>query len=189
MLRKDPTGCLETETHLLRRSGYYFAARVRGRLVRRAGTWSERDYRALETAQRSEPIPVLQMDDRTWWWFQGEFWRENEGLDGSDVRALILERRAKQQKRIERAKTLYSTQGGPPPPRPDEPLPSGREPITDDVKMFVWKRDGGRCVSCGSRERLEFDHIIPIAMGGSNTARNLQLLCETCNRQKGATLA
>jgi hypothetical protein len=25
-------------------------------------------------------------------------------------------------------------------------------------------------------------------MGGSNTARNLQLLCETCNRAKGASI-
>ena len=41
---------------------------------------------------------------------------------------------------------------------------------------------------CGSRERLEFDHIIPVSKGGSNTARNLELRCETCNRQKGATI-
>lgn len=60
-----------------------------------------------------------------------------------------------------------------------------RKPLPRDVKMFVWQRDGGRCVQCGSNERLEFDHIIPWADGGSDTARNLQLLCETCNRRKG----
>jgi 5-methylcytosine-specific restriction endonuclease McrA len=38
------------------------------------------------------------------------------------------------------------------------------------------------------RERLEFDHIIPVSKGGSNTARNLELRCETCNRKKGATI-
>src|SRR5690606_11117267 len=58
----------------------------------------------------------------------------------------------------------------------------GREPIPDEVKVFVWKRDAGKCVKCGSQEALEFDHIIPLAMGGSNTQRNLQLLCETCNK-------
>jgi 5-methylcytosine-specific restriction endonuclease McrA len=43
-------------------------------------------------------------------------------------------------------------------------------------------------MNCGSQERLEFDHIVPVAMGGSGTVRNVQLLCETCNREKGATL-
>lgn len=63
-----------------------------------------------------------------------------------------------------------------------------REPIPESVRLFVWQRDRGQCVKCGSRERLEFDHIIPIAAGGSNTERNVQLLCETCNRSKGATI-
>ena len=37
---------------------------------------------------------------------------------------------------------------------------------------------------CGSRERLEFDHIIPHSKGGSNTVRKLELRCEVCNRVK-----
>ena len=44
---------------------------------------------------------------------------------------------------------------------------------------------GGTCIECGSRERLEFDHIVPVSRGGSNTARNLELRCEPCNRRKG----
>jgi 5-methylcytosine-specific restriction endonuclease McrA len=44
-------------------------------------------------------------------------------------------------------------------------------------------------VKCGSQRSLEFDHIIPVALGGSNTARNIQLLCEGCNRAKGAALS
>ena len=57
-----------------------------------------------------------------------------------------------------------------------------RRPIPQDVQILVWNRDGGKCVKCGSTERLEFDHIIPISRGGSTTTRNLQLLCEKCNR-------
>jgi holliday junction DNA helicase RuvB len=59
-----------------------------------------------------------------------------------------------------------------------------RHGIPPDVRREVWRRDGGKCVKCGSRERLEYDHIIPVTRGGSNTARNIELLCETCNRAK-----
>ena len=59
-----------------------------------------------------------------------------------------------------------------------------REPIPQDVQDRVWNRDGGRCVKCGSNIKLEFDHIIPFSKGGANTYRNLQLLCEKCNRKK-----
>jgi hypothetical protein len=65
---------------------------------------------------------------------------------------------------------------------------TSREPIPEHVRMFVWQRDEGRCVKCGSRERLEYDHIIAVANGGSTTERNIQLLCESCNRSKGANI-
>ncbi len=59
-----------------------------------------------------------------------------------------------------------------------------REPISQETQDRVWNRDGGKCVKCGSAEKLEFDHIIPFSKGGANTYRNLQLLCEKCNRTK-----
>jgi hypothetical protein len=63
-----------------------------------------------------------------------------------------------------------------------------RERIPDSVRLFVWQRDRGQCVKCGSQQRLEFDHIIPVVEGGSSTERNVQLLCETCNRSKGSVI-
>lgn len=56
--------------------------------------------------------------------------------------------------------------------------------ISPDVKKAVWERDGGRCVICGSRRQLEYDHHIPFSKGGSNTERNIRILCKECNRKK-----
>jgi 5-methylcytosine-specific restriction endonuclease McrA len=63
-----------------------------------------------------------------------------------------------------------------------------REPVPEKVRREVWRRDKGRCVKCGSQEKLEYDRIIHVSKGGANKARNLQLLCEKCNRQKGASI-
>ncbi len=60
--------------------------------------------------------------------------------------------------------------------------------IPEDVRFEVWRRDGGKCVKCGSQRGLELDHIIPFSKGGSNTARNIQILCEACNRDKGDSI-
>ncbi len=63
-----------------------------------------------------------------------------------------------------------------------------RDRISETVRSEVWRRDGGKCLRCGSRIRLEFDHIVPVSLGGSDTARNIELLCEACNRSKGARI-
>ncbi|MFX1478488.1 MAG: HNH endonuclease [Promethearchaeota archaeon] len=56
--------------------------------------------------------------------------------------------------------------------------------IPAEVKREVWKRDKGRCVNCGGKEDVEYDHIIPFSKGGSNTATNIQILCKRCNLEK-----
>ena len=69
----------------------------------------------------------------------------------------------------------------------EEPKQRSRR-ISQRVKDQVWNRDGGKCVECGTNEDLEFDHIIPHSKGGANTYRNIQLLCEHCNRTKSAKI-
>ena len=56
--------------------------------------------------------------------------------------------------------------------------------VSKQVREIVWDRDQGRCTECGSNEKLEFDHIIPYSKGGSNSEKNIQLLCQECNRKK-----
>lgn len=43
---------------------------------------------------------------------------------------------------------------------------------------------GGKCLSCGSTDRVEADHVIPLSRGGSNYIDNIQPLCRICNASK-----
>lgn len=45
-------------------------------------------------------------------------------------------------------------------------------------------RDGNQCVQCGSTGRLEVDHILNVARGGTHDLDNLQTLCAACHRKK-----
>jgi hypothetical protein len=56
--------------------------------------------------------------------------------------------------------------------------------IPREVRQRVWQRYGGRCAECGASDYLEFDHIVPVARGGSNSDANVQLLCRKCNLKK-----
>ena len=62
--------------------------------------------------------------------------------------------------------------------------------ITMATKRIVWERDGGCCVwplagggGCGSRRRIQFDHILAGARGGSAEPENIRLLCAEHNAQ------
>jgi 5-methylcytosine-specific restriction endonuclease McrA len=47
---------------------------------------------------------------------------------------------------------------------------------------------GGKCAYCRRRidDKYHVDHITPIARGGGNDRKNLQILCVPCNLSKGA---
>lgn len=46
---------------------------------------------------------------------------------------------------------------------------------------------GKGCARCGAQSDLTIDHIVPLAKGGTNDERNLQILCAPCNRRKGVS--
>ena len=61
--------------------------------------------------------------------------------------------------------------------------------IPSEVKKEVWKRDGGRCVTCGETKNLHFDHDLPFSKGGTSiSAKNVRLLCMKHNLQKSARI-
>jgi DNA polymerase III gamma/tau subunit len=74
--------------------------------------------------------------------------------------------------------------------RPATQAPESRSRyIPAPVRHFVWRRDKS-CTfvdpetgkRCGSRYRLQLDHIIPFALDGENTAENLRLRCHAHNQ-------
>jgi hypothetical protein len=146
-------------------------------------TWSKGQFRNLSKQQNAEPVLVLHdiASSTRWWWFNDRFYTESEGLLPVEVKALILEKQRKKEARVRRAIAWMEHE-------PTIGEATRRTSISDKIKIFVWQRDNGKCVKCGSQHNLEFDHDIPISMGGSNSARNLQLLCESCNRAKGGSL-
>ena len=55
--------------------------------------------------------------------------------------------------------------------------------VPSSVKLEVWKRDKGRCVTCGCSDNLHFDHIIPYSQAGSSKdSKELQTLRSTTSR-------
>lgn len=53
------------------------------------------------------------------------------------------------------------------------------------IRNKIIARDGDSCLCCGSKEKLELDHVKPLSRGGSNDEDNFQILCSHCNKKKG----
>ena len=94
---------------------------------------------------------------------------------------LILEFVDKERRKFERLKNKFSGI------KPEE-LKYERTRIPESVRIAVWRRDQGKCAKCGGRENLEYDHIVPVSKGGGNTERNIELLCQNCNRSKSSRI-
>ena len=145
--------------------------------------------------QLEKPICLIRDDSsNTQWAYKGfvvtaEEKEKDIGIPRPEYRRLSQEEKAQQvmeavttqEKRVQKLSKLSSLENR-------MSKAAKRQPISDEVRMFVWQRDKGRCVQCGSNEKLVFDHIIPAAKGGSNTERNLQILCELCNRTKSDSM-
>jgi 5-methylcytosine-specific restriction endonuclease McrA len=62
----------------------------------------------------------------------------------------------------------------------------------EDVRNFIFNRDGKMCVECGEKQNLQVDHIVSVYrtirgefdINKLNTSDNLQTLCGSCNAAK-----
>jgi 5-methylcytosine-specific restriction endonuclease McrA len=52
----------------------------------------------------------------------------------------------------------------------------------------IYQSQSGRCAGCGLDLSIscQADHKLPLSRGGTNWPSNIQLLCQPCNRSKGA---
>ncbi len=82
----------------------------------------------------------------------------------------------------------------------DSKAPSNGRTISRHIKNIVFRRAHGACENriepnpdtkalnhakkCGSTYKLEFEHVMPIAIGGDSSLQNIQLLCRSCNLQR-----
>ncbi len=137
------------------------------------------DLLPLQLLDQAEEAPV-KWKTRFWLYKGNIFVTTQKILRLEQVHLLILEEFDKEREYFERLMRKHSYG--------EDHQTYTRIRIPEAVRIEVWRRDGGKCAICGSRENLEYDHIIPVSKGGSNTARNIELLCEKHNRSKGAKI-
>ncbi len=110
------------------------------------------------------PRFVLETPGEAIWLFRGEWIVADPELSLEDLTAVI-----------------GASEGG-------QGRPGLHPGLDPEAIRFVWERDAGRCVQCGSVANLEVMHVVPPYLGGAETAANLELLCRNCVRDRSHQL-
>jgi hypothetical protein len=134
-----------------------------------------------EKRAKAADIEPIKTDDNLWE-FKGFIYEITGFYNDEQAKLMILEEFDKERRYFERLRLKFGSNS-------QSKVMTERPRIPENVRIEVWRRDGGKCARCGSRINLEYDHIVPISKGGSNTARNIELLCEKCNRSKSNNIA
>lgn len=65
-----------------------------------------------------------------------------------------------------------------------------RREFSPKVMVAAYERSKGKCEACGADlrpGRIQYDHVLPCAFGGSPTLENCAVLCSSCHGRKTAT--
>lgn len=82
---------------------------------------------------------------------------------------------------------IHDWHGGHPSRKVRNLMRSKWESMSRRIRPIILEQDDFTCQICGDTDGpLEIDHIVPLALGGTNDIENLQVLCRSCNRRKGA---
>jgi hypothetical protein len=128
------------------------------------GTLSFEEWAKRASGHGRAPRFILEIEGEAIWLFNGDWIVADPALSLDDLSAVI------------------APGGG------EGSRPGPHAGLDPEVVQFVWERDAGRCVRCGSVANLEVDRIVPVYLGGADTAANLQLLCRNCVRDKSHQL-
>lgn len=140
----------------------------RGRLTDN-GKFKEAALAFKSGTRPPERVRVYEKIKKGIWSYNGVFHLEDAWTEQSNGRKVFKFR-------------LTAVQGEEDDTRPVPLNPNPGRVIPTAVKLAAWKRDGGKCSKCGSKQNLHFDHIIPWSQGGSSTTvENVQILCESHN--------
>jgi 5-methylcytosine-specific restriction endonuclease McrA len=123
---------------------------------------------------------VITLSRHDYWIYEKTWYTSTQDFTPDEVLALIKSREIKRQQTLNRAKSLASSN--------TVALESIRGHIPSDLRLVIWAKYKGACANCGISSELQFDHVIPVALGGATSEENLQILCGPCNRRKGASL-
>jgi|GEM_PF-2620247 len=138
------------------------------------------EFSPYEDLLEANPLIYSRSEGFVYLRVNGVWARGDANLDDETITALALVQIEKRSRKIQDAKDFLHQNSSKP--------SRSRTAIPDEIKVSVFRRDGGCCVVCGSTEDIEYDHVIPFSRGGSNSLRNIQILCRLCNRKKGDSL-
>ena len=139
---------------------------------------SRGQYERMSDVQLSTPVRVAAKAGRHWWWYRDRFWWVDGRLSAREIESTVLTidlESHTQREAFEQARAgLFGHNGTAP----------AEDALPDAVRREVWIRDRGRCVDCGVASSLAFDHVLPLAVGGSDTTPNLELRCRPCQLRR-----
>ena len=100
-------------------------------------------------------------------------------LNASDKGLLLQFETIKEKDELQRDRLRHDLVSPSPGNRSDEQF------ISEAVRAAVWRRDGGKCIRCGSRDGLDFDITSASLRGKAPIAQNVQLVCAKCRAKQG----
>lgn len=140
--------------------------------ARRNAYW--RAKRAANPAKNRATVKAWAAANATRKRARDESWRENNPERMRAVRKAWKERN-RHRLRVHRATRRARTRAG------------GK--LSANIIPRLLTQQGGCCAACAQAlVAYHLDHVIPLARGGLNTDENVQLLCPSCNADKGALM-